>query len=186
MNGLLEQFIQQLDTQDTACTAKPVIIELQEKERIYVPTDHNHDGSARAKDCDLGESPEDLGLDPEETLYWRDVWVGRQWFLTRAGYDQHVRLNRHNYRKEIRPYVRHAFRNPEIEQVIGWLIELAAIKRHQAQPLDENELVCLRAENEELRDRADHFHRLYDATVREAEDLRVKLVCAENISKGVK
>lgn len=41
-------------------------------------------------------------------------------FLTRSGYEQHMHLNRHNYRhaKEVTFYVDHAFRNPQLARLL--------------------------------------------------------------------
>lgn len=50
--------------------------------------------------------------------------VGKRWknsglfFLTKEGYDRHVRMNGHNYRKAPRPYVHHGFRNPELADLL--------------------------------------------------------------------
>ncbi len=129
MSRTLEQFLEELKTQDRFCTASPIIIDLQQLE--YIITDECHAvNSSKAKDCPfLTEAPEDLGLDPEETLYWKELWVSTgRFFFTHSGYEEHLRLNRHNYPKKIRPFIHHAFRNPEIEQVLGWLKELKTLR----------------------------------------------------------
>lgn len=124
----IQHFVQLLKTQENAATARPLIIELQVPERIFVSGDHHYDGNALVKDMELGDDPVEMGLDPEERLYWRETWVGVAWFLTHEGYEDHLRLNKHNYRKGYRKWIHHAFRNPEMTQVYEWLAELAALK----------------------------------------------------------
>jgi len=47
-------------------------------------------------------------------------------FLTQEGYDEHIRLNGHNYRnyKNFGFYVKHAFRNPEMASLIEAIKEI--------------------------------------------------------------
>lgn len=132
MTPTLEQFVEELKMQDNAGTARPLIIELQEKRIVFVDPRNGSDESSKAKDCPhLTESPEDLGLDPEEELYWKEEWVGVAWFLTHSGLEEHLRLNRHNYR-ETRPFIKHAFRSPEAVRVYEWLAEAAELKQENA------------------------------------------------------
>jgi|GEM_PF-2010528 len=47
-------------------------------------------------------------------------------FLTLDGYEEHMKLNEHNYRhyKDHRPYIQHAFRNPEMGSLIMAIKEI--------------------------------------------------------------
>jgi hypothetical protein len=117
----LPDFVHLLKTQENLCTARPLIFELQVREVDFCPDGYG-DESAPAKDCPhLTEAPEDLGLDPEQMLHWKYRWEGRAWFLTKNGYEEHLELNRHNYPKEIRYFIKHAFRSPEMVRVYQWL-----------------------------------------------------------------
>lgn len=123
------EFIKRLDTQDNRGTAKPILIELQERE-IRISMGEPGVGSYRqmlAKDAPFTECPEDLGIDPNATVYVWEEWETRAVFFTYEGYKEHLDLNRHNY-GEIRDYVVHPFRNPEIKRVLGWVRELAEIR----------------------------------------------------------
>jgi hypothetical protein len=124
----LKDYVLELQTQETLATARPIIIALQVKERVFVGADCDYEASGPAKDAGLTESPEDLGLDPEQTLHWRDTWVDKAWFLTHSGYEEHLQLNRHNYRGEIRKFVHHAFRAPEFKRIYAWLEELVRLR----------------------------------------------------------
>lgn len=46
-------------------------------------------------------------------------------FLTEEGFEKHVRLNAHNLPKDYRSYVKHAFRNPEMEGLVQAIITLS-------------------------------------------------------------
>lgn len=118
----LADFVREVDTQDNRATARPILFELQTKRRI--PADPRTGRySEKAKDCDwLSESPECLGLHPEETIYWEEIWETRAVFFTLKGLQEHLEMNRHNY-GEYRDYVVHAFRNPEMVRVHSWLRE---------------------------------------------------------------
>jgi len=107
----------EIDTQERLGTAQPLLIELQTKKRIMADRRCARH-QATAKNCSfLTESPEDLGLDPEEQIYWDEEWLTEQSFFTHKGLAEHLELNGHNYNSETRSYIKHAFRNPEIRRV---------------------------------------------------------------------
>ena len=55
--------------------------------------------------------------------HYKYEWQDRNWFFTYSGYDEHVRLNKHNYGK-IRNFVSYCNRNPEMETVQRYLKDL--------------------------------------------------------------
>lgn len=69
------------------------------------------------KDDELEEALERL-----EHFGMHKVEESRNVFFTRKGYDEHMRLNDHNYGgttcQDPHPYVEHAFRNPEIRRLL--------------------------------------------------------------------
>ena len=48
-------------------------------------------------------------------------WTEHNFFLTPSGYKKHMELNSHNYYGEVRPVVKHARRNPEMEAFTKYL-----------------------------------------------------------------
>jgi hypothetical protein len=59
--------------------------------------------------------------------------VLENFFLTEDGYDQYIRLNGHNLEKPFHPYVSYAGNNPELENVISAIHEVAgAVKARRA------------------------------------------------------
>ena len=126
-----------MGTQDNLGTARPYLIVLQEK--VTVPTCDGNGDRLQYYHCEM----EHKGYDSEEELLQsakdngyeikddeiesyevKDVWEDRNWFFTMEGYTAHVQLNKHNYRGEIRPYIMHMFRNPEMKMVWDLLTEI--------------------------------------------------------------
>lgn len=90
---------------------------------------------------------EDLGFDPEEAKATFDVYVDRfiqndcdvygqasvivedNAFLTFKGFKEHMELNGHNYRhlSEVQSYLKHAFRNPELDKLWKAILAFADI-----------------------------------------------------------
>lgn len=56
-----------------------------------------------------------VGLQEPKGKSWQNSGL---FFLTMGGYDRHMRMNAHNYRKKPRPFVHHGFRNPELENLL--------------------------------------------------------------------
>jgi hypothetical protein len=80
----------------------------------------------------VGEAVHDL--EHYEVKY---EWVDRNWFFTNEGYEEHLRLNRHNY-GEVRPYIKHLFRNPEMAAVVSFLQSQApSVETPQPTPEEE-------------------------------------------------
>ena len=139
----LKEFIKKIDTQDTRCTAKPYFYVIR-TEKWRVAHGEYHSGKTKQVWVDTtGEddyrewkSPKEYGADlirncgysakearaaiehglQEFTMeaYYDDDNV----FFTEEGYNEHVRLNGHNLGlrdRDYYSYVKHAFRNPELE-----------------------------------------------------------------------
>src|SRR5882724_9783390 len=124
--GLIE-FVNELETQDNRITQTPILITLQKKEKVYTGSDVDYSESGKASD-ELGEDCKDrYGVSPDEIVYWKNHWVDVAWFFTYKGYEEHVRLNGHNYRTfETHTYVYSlGYRNPEAVKMFGWLKEMA-------------------------------------------------------------
>ena len=123
----LPAFVHEMNTQDNLATASPILIELQQLERVYT-NEYNYDESGVAKDVLGVDECEDVGIDPEETLYWVERWVGKAWFFTWSGYKNHLEQNGHNYSKDIRPYVYYGgYRNRDMQNVSKWIKQMAAV-----------------------------------------------------------
>lgn len=118
--GFLE-WMKEVETQDNRATQTPILIALQEQDRIYL---RSGTGTGEGKAIDvLGKDKcDEYSLDYDEVLYWDDVWKDRQWFFTFSGVKKHLELNAHNYRKETTTYVHAlAYRNPEMVKLFEWL-----------------------------------------------------------------
>lgn len=120
--------------QDNYGTAHPYVIVLQQKVERIVPVGHGDEKRYYdSESCSSWNSIEEFrtsmdgsGYEPEEIDKFVDSleeyeikedWEDMNWFFTNEGYDEHLRLNKHNYRKEIRPYIKHMFRNPEMAEI---------------------------------------------------------------------
>lgn len=127
-------------TQNNRGTADPYIIVLQEKIEVATADGngdrlkyyhHEFESAYNSKEefreaCrSNGYSKEDFRkmLDELQTYEVKDVWEDRNWFFTDEGYNQHLDLNRHNY-GEVRSYLKHAFRNPEMKAIFEHLRSL--------------------------------------------------------------
>jgi hypothetical protein len=127
----VSDFITRIDTDDNAGTAAPILHVLQEhQETITEDTSDRsrtaytsyhldyeiYDTEDEARDAlaEIGssEDPDEIGV--------REEWVDRNWFFTREGAERHLALNSYNYSKT-RIYTKHAFRNPEMEELFAAL-----------------------------------------------------------------
>ena len=124
---------------DNRCTAQPYLLLLQEKEWHVVEEGYGYNtkevfverisGDCRQKDSlaelidywnDGLEDDEKINEWVEDEHYTRHFmeysWNTVNVFLTDQGYQEHLKLNKHNLR-EHRTFGIHAFRNPEFEEV---------------------------------------------------------------------
>jgi hypothetical protein len=134
----LKSFINEVDTQDNLWTAQPVQFLLQQKREYVADGDYHHtttafkhpemepdDGWFETEDDCIKFLKEDKEYEGEklaeeiekiETIYLGHYWETSQSFFTKRGFEEHVRCNRHNL-GEHRPYVVHAFRNWENQEL---------------------------------------------------------------------
>lgn len=133
----LKQLADRMSTQNNRGTADPYYFVIRcIKDRIVpewsndnlrycldgeVFTEEELEGYCTENECDLEETKEKcLRGAIEEDEEYDNV------FLTMEGYEEHMRLNKHNYRhyKRVDSYVKHAFRNPEMASLIDAIKEL--------------------------------------------------------------
>lgn len=128
-----------LNTQDNRATADPYYFTVRCVSEVPVPdgfTDdirYVHDGTPFTE-TELKQYCEDNELDFDsfkdkrcDKYCVRDVAEFKNFFFTEEGYNEHMRLNGHNYGhyKEVNSYVDHAFRNPEIESLLEVIREIS-------------------------------------------------------------
>jgi len=132
----LQNFIDRYNKQDHACTAHPRLLELRVPRKQFVPHDYGNGGWWRDKngDCESPiveakdaaaavevlkhqyeiDTPEDE-LQQLDIIEWEEV---RGVFFTDDGVTRHLNMNAHNYRDGVRKFTEHAFRNPEIKELL--------------------------------------------------------------------
>jgi hypothetical protein len=137
-----EEIGTRLKMQDNASTANPYIIALQQKIERIVPDTMEYD-RRKVYDPEWSQSFSSIeewektmkehGYEDEDIkkrrreitdYYVKDEWEDRNWFFTYEGYEEHLRLNRHNY-GEVRSYIYHCFRNPEMKAIWDLLVSRA-------------------------------------------------------------
>lgn len=138
-----------IQTQDNRATASPYFFTVRCVSEVPVPdgfTDeirYVHEGSSFTEK-ELKQYCEDNELDFElfknkrcDKYCVRDVAEFKNFFFTEEGYNEHIRLNGHNYGhyKEVNSYVDHAFRNPEITQLLNAVEEIAVALGYKAELL---------------------------------------------------
>ena len=142
----LKQLMTQINTQNNHGTASPYYYTVRTTKDIAVPagttgTDkYYYDGECYTEEelrkvCKEDETDFEKVKD-NSTKYGVDqVNVYENFFLTEEGYNKHMELNGHNYRSSIEPahfYIKHAFRNPELVQLLDTLGEVTGLghKKH--------------------------------------------------------
>jgi hypothetical protein len=138
--AFLIELNRRLETQDNRATASPYFFTVRCISEVPVPdgfTDEIRyviDGCSSYTEDELRKYCEENRLDFEEfkvngcqKYNVRDVEEFKNVFFTEEGYNEHIRLNGHNYRhyKRFDSYVDHAFRNPEIEQLLAAVREIS-------------------------------------------------------------
>lgn len=128
----LKSLGKEVETQDNRSTAKPYFIALQVAEEYPSPDGYDYDKTYyldKHGNPPVDSIAEVLENDPEHSLdeiketNCRYVWEVHNVFLTDRGYNEHLRLNRHNIRKESRSFMYHAFRNPEFDGIFKAIAE---------------------------------------------------------------
>ncbi len=126
----LLQIGQRLRTQDNCCTASP-IFQVRGRRRIYgFDFDHSEDFEWIDTTDDFGviEPPEDEDNPPDgvEKLYYVVVEDVLATAFTKEGCEEHLRKNRHNYRRydEVFIYADSIWRCPEMLAIRNFLMSL--------------------------------------------------------------
>jgi hypothetical protein len=134
----LQDLMERINIQDNRVTASPFYYVVATKKEIAVPegcgecTKYYYEGGCFSEE-ELKEFCEENELAFEEeksraTPYdVSTVTEYHNFFFTEEGYKKHMELNSHNYRHykgEPYSYVMHAFRNPELKQLLDTLGEI--------------------------------------------------------------
>lgn len=157
MHDSLVELSKEMNNQDHRGTASPYLFQIQTQEEIAVPegcgTEAWHfDGSKLETQEEIDQAIFDY-YDPEKTMEeiqamdeldkedelkkmnydkinydFKDHYENS--FFTAKACKEHIRLNNYHYHKPI-DYLSHAWRNPEMELVIQFLLELTNGKLHK-------------------------------------------------------
>jgi len=139
--GFLKQFIQDVDSQDNRATAKPYFYVIRDTETVAAPEGHGDeirymwDGDVMTKESveehlrefDDTKTIQDL-LD-DGTIEEFDVMTqyitpeNHNIFFTEKACHEHMESNHYHFRKP-HSYIRHAWRNPEIEKLFEAVREI--------------------------------------------------------------
>lgn len=147
----IKHLAHEMRTQDNVATANPRYIVVMGKREFIAPSgygdkvvlldldadergpayDSKEDMMAALKSEKLSDEEIANRIDNAEECGMHVVDFPSNFFLTRKGYDEHMRLNSHNYSSYEHPYMEHAFRNPELDTLIKVIdrIGLAVEKR---------------------------------------------------------
>lgn len=133
---VLQDLITRLDTQDNRGTAAPWLHMLRVKQRCFVPECGGGGGwwgpaedweISRVKASNADEALKILNerypgtdfieddIEQYDAIEW---WEVQNAFLTQEGLERHMKLNSHNIHGEHQDYLEHAFRNPELMEVL--------------------------------------------------------------------
>jgi len=132
---LVKKHSKNIREQETMATAHPLMVLLQVPKPIVVDGDYDYDkinfrhydlddiydsmDDVRSALIDYGHTQDeaDSKLKNTERLYIKEVWDTKQAFLSMEGFNEHIRQNKHNLERP-RSYIMHAFRNPEMKEVL--------------------------------------------------------------------
>ena len=157
MYDFLMNLSKELNTQDHRGTAMPYFFQVQTTHRIAVPEGFgneawHYDGTFLETDEDVIDfiysyNAEDLSKKKIQAMssHQRDQYLKKigfrvvnydyehrleNAFLTEKACEEHIRLNKHNLRQP-QSYLSHAFRNPELEQVLSFICQLTGGQLHK-------------------------------------------------------
>lgn len=141
----LKQIANDIGTQDNRGTASPMLILLQVRKEYVGHPDYTHQGEEEIVEQVSGDyrrfktedellkwwneglDEDDLVKEVDDLVEGKDYdkftmgyyWETENVFFTDKGYEEHMKINGHNYRKgQVRTYGIHAFRNEEMKQVL--------------------------------------------------------------------
>lgn len=145
----LKQIAEDISGQDNRGTASPMLILLQVKEEYVAHDEYNHDCEEVFVEQVSGDNlrfkteaevlawfnedmmPEDHLKELEEGKHFDKFHMGYCWrtenvFFSDKGYEEHMAMNSHNYRKgAVRSYGIYAFRNPEMKTIYNEIMSKA-------------------------------------------------------------
>lgn len=132
----IQELAHEMRTQDSCATANPRYISILTHEELIAPGgygdrevyfDPDHPEQTFGSREEAAEFyVESEGCSPGiaksaanglEVFGLHKVARRSNFFLTRKGYDEHLRLNGHNL-EDPQPYMEHAFRNPELKKLV--------------------------------------------------------------------
>lgn len=141
MVGFLADFAQQINTQDNRATNSPYYYQVHstkdlpapvgytDKKGYFVPLDCERWNEADLRDwCKKeGHDFDEFVEENCEEYTLQEITEYNNIFFTEKGYDEHMKLNGHNYRnyKATTSYIKYANRNPEIEMLLKTVLEIA-------------------------------------------------------------
>ena len=135
----ISHFVKELDTQDNRMTASPYFYVVRGVKVLtaaddrgcdymyYSPNDSESYTEEQVKEyCVENELDFDDHVEGLEKFNIQEVDEDENVFFTFEGYKRHIALNGHNYRhyERFNSYVKHAFRNPEIESLLKTIREI--------------------------------------------------------------
>ena len=157
MYNFLMNLSRELNTQDHRATAMPYFFQVQTKHRIAVPAGcgteaWHYDGTFLETDEDIIDfiysyNAEDLSKkkikamsDHQRRQILKKIGFRavnfdyenrlENSFLTEKACEEHIRINKHNL-KHPQSFLSHAFRNPELEQVLSFICQLTGGQLHK-------------------------------------------------------
>ena len=157
MYEFLMNLSKELNTQDHRGTAMPYFFQVQTKHRIAVPEGCGteawyYDRSSIETESEIVDAIYDykngkiskkkiLAMDDSDKEDILEAAGFRKWnydyehrlenaFLTEKACEEHIRINKHNLRQP-QSYLSHAFRNPELEQVLSFICQLTGGQLHK-------------------------------------------------------
>jgi hypothetical protein len=149
----LAEFTARLSRQNNRGTAFPFYFTVRCVKEVAAPegcTDEvryfdsqqveNYTEEDMRKNCEEMEVDFDEYVSEHCTKYCaQDIEMNENVFFTLEGYQEHMRLNGHNYRhyKDKYDYVEHAWRNPEIASLLSAVKEIGEALGSAARPVPE-------------------------------------------------
>jgi len=146
----MKELAKEIKGQDNRATASPYYYIVQGQKQVLAPAGYGDDDIhyynsewseghsredwapiLRQHDEENGKTTDlDKFIESCEEFGMHDVDVEENVFLTFKGYEQHMKMNSHNYRhlKDVHSYVKFAYRNPEMENLLKAIMAFAEMK----------------------------------------------------------
>ena len=150
----MRDLAREMKEQDCRCTASPYYYIVQASRQVVAPADYGNGEASHYYHADWGEGHTreewepiiaqhneenddsidlDTFIDNCDEFGMHDIDVEENVFLTFRSYEQHMKMNGHNYRhlKNVQSYVKHCFRNPEMEKLFEAIMAFAEPNAHE-------------------------------------------------------